>query len=159
MAKSIYEILADHKTTTSVPGYGSEVEHTIPADLFPSPEQFEDGEQLLDWANENGFTHALLQKGIQKGLIDIRATFKSCKKDEEWSEQLGQANVDSYEWKITERPNQKGSKAISKAVMETGTKMAKAMQDAGIDASVIEASLKASYKPAEVTAILDAIKE
>lgn len=103
MAKSIFEILEDLQTETSVPGYGDAIAHTIPRRLFPSPEIFDDKESLLNWAEENGYTHALLQAGIQKGLIDIRARFKACKKTETWSETLGQSNVDSHKWETVSR--------------------------------------------------------
>jgi len=97
MAKSIYEILNDLTTSTSVPGFGEEIEHTIPAKLFPDDKTFEDADALLAWANEEGYTHALLQKGIQKGLIDARATFKACKKTDKWSPEYGQKNKDIAE--------------------------------------------------------------
>lgn len=120
MAKSIFEILADLTTETSVPGYGDAVAHTIPRKLFPEPEIFEDGNKLLDWAEENGYTHALLQQGLQKGLIDIRAKFKSCKKNDVWSTSYGQANVDSHKWEVTERPKS-GDKV--KAAVDTLSKL------------------------------------
>lgn len=126
MAKSIFEILDDLKTETSVPeikndkgvvsrkNFGT-VEHTIPRKLFPTSEQFEDAEKLLAWSNENGFTHALLQAGLQKGLIDCRATFKAVKKDETWTPEYGQANLDKMAWSIVERPKAGGSKAVDSA--------------------------------------------
>ena len=103
MAKSIFEILADLTTETSVPGYGAEVPHTIPRRLFPTPEVFGDAEALLEWSNTNGYTHALLQAGLQKGLIDLRARFKACKKTETWSPELGQKQVDGHEWETVTR--------------------------------------------------------
>ena len=115
MAKSIFETLADLKTETSVPVVGKNVEHTLPRKLFPMPEQFENSEMLLIWANENGYTHALLQAGIQKGLIDVRATFKACKKDDTWTAEYGQKNVDAMTWDITKRPNPAGTKAVDSA--------------------------------------------
>lgn len=116
MAKSIFEILDSLQTETSVPATGKTVEHTLPRKLFPTAEQFESSEKLLAWANENGFTHALLQMGIQKGLIDIRATFKSQTKTEVWSPELGQKKVNEASWTITERPKGGGAgKAISTA--------------------------------------------
>ena len=39
MAQSIFEILDTLKTTTSVPGHGAEVPHTLPRHLFPTSEQ------------------------------------------------------------------------------------------------------------------------
>jgi len=106
MAKSIYGILTDLSTETSVPGVGM-IEHTLPRSLLPTAEQFADSEKLLAWANEKGITHACLQKGVQKFLIDLRATFKAVKKDETWTEEKGQAAVNSATWDITDRPNVK----------------------------------------------------
>ena len=103
MAKSIFEILSDLQTETSVPEIKSTVQHTIPRRLFPEPEVFDNAEKLLAWSQENNFTHALLQMGLQKGLIDLRARFKATKKDETWSETLGQANVDSHKWETVSR--------------------------------------------------------
>ena len=103
MAKSIFEILGDLTTETSVPEIKKTVQHTIPRRLFPEPEIFDNAEKLLAWAEERKFTHALLQMGLQKGLIDLRARFKATKKDETWSEMLGQRNVDSHEWETVTR--------------------------------------------------------
>ena len=103
MAKSIFETLATMTTETSVQGFG-EVEHTLPRELFPSDEVFENGNELLAWAEKHGYVHALLQQGIQKGLIDCRAKFRSCKKNETWTPELGQQNVNSHKWEVTERP-------------------------------------------------------
>ena len=103
MAKSIFEILADLTTETSVPEIKKTVQHTIPRRLFPEPEIFDNAEKLLAWTEENNFTHALLQMGLQKGLIDLRARFKATKKDETWSEMLGQKNVDSHKWETVTR--------------------------------------------------------
>ena len=103
MAKSIFEILSDLQTETSVPGYGAEVPHTIPRRLFPTPETFDDAKALLEWSDNNSYTHALLQAGLQKGLIDLRARFKACKKTETWSPELGQKQVDAHKWEIVTR--------------------------------------------------------
>jgi len=104
MAKSIFEILDTLETETSVPAVGRNVEHSLPRSLFPTAEQFESSEQLLAWANEHGFTHALLQAGLQKGLIDCRASFKAVKKGEAWTEKSGQDKVDAMKWTVTTRP-------------------------------------------------------
>lgn len=103
MAKSIFEILGDLTTETSVPEIKKTVQHTIPRSLFPEPEIFDNAEKLLAWTEKNNFTHALLQMGLQKGLIDLRARFKATKKDETWSETLGQKNVDSHKWETVTR--------------------------------------------------------
>lgn len=114
MAKSIFEILDTLSTETSVPVVGKNVEHSLPRKLFPTAEQFESAEKLLSWSNENGYTHALLQAGLQKGLIDCRATFKSCKKDDTWTAEYGQANLNKMTWTVTERP--KASNTVEKAI-------------------------------------------
>jgi hypothetical protein len=108
MAKSIYEILDDLNTETSVPGEGT-VGHTLPRELLPTAEQFENGPALVAWAEEQGITHAVLQKGVQKFLIELRATFKAVKKDETWSLASGQKAVDDATWRVTSRPNVKKS--------------------------------------------------
>jgi hypothetical protein len=138
MAQSIYEILADLTTTTSVPGFGDEIQHTIPGKLFPSDMEFE---------------------SIQKGLIDARAAFKSCKKSDNWSPEYGQKNVDAMEWTITKRPGQTNDKAkILAAKLEAGINMARAMLSAGIDESMILASLTPVYGDEGAQAIMVAIK-
>lgn len=159
MAKSIYAILNDLETTTSVPGFGDEIAHTIPAELFPDDKVFENSESLLEWAETSGFTHALLQKGIQKGLIEVRAAFKSCKKNDDWTETYGQNNVDAMTWDVVNRPNQGGSKAILAAKLEAGIQMAKAMKSAGLDDSLILTSLMPVYGDNGAEAIMEAITE
>ena len=157
MAKSIFEILADLTTETSVPevkdkegkvvrkNMGS-VEHSLPRSLFPTDEEFADSTKLLAWANEKGFTHALLQQGIQKGLIDCRAKFKSFKKDETWTPELGQKNVDSMTWEITEKPQGTSvAKVKAAAELEAGIKLAAAMKAAKVANAVILASLTPVY--------------
>lgn len=104
MAKSIFEILDDLTTETSVPVTGKSIEHTLPRHLFPNAEQFENEEKLLEWAREKGCLHACLQMGIQKFLIDCRAVFKAVKKGEEWSAEKGQEKLNSHKWSITEKP-------------------------------------------------------
>lgn len=104
MAKSIFEILDTLETETSVPAVGRNVSHNIPRSQFPTAEEFESAEKLEAWARETGLMHACLQSGIQKRLIDIRAIFKSEKKGETWSAEIGQKKVNESEWTITERP-------------------------------------------------------
>ena len=146
MAKSIFETLDDLQTETSVPLIGKNVEHTIPRSLFPTSEQFEDEDKLLNWADENGFVHALLQMGIQKGLIDIRAIFKSAKKEESWTPELGQTKVDKHTWTITERPKTGGTAKIkAQAELEAGIKLAQAMKSAKVADGIILASLVPVY--------------
>jgi hypothetical protein len=146
MAKSIFETLDSLQTETSVPAIGKNVEHSLPRALFPTAETFESSEKLLAWSNENGFTHALLQAGIQKGLIDCRAKFKSCKKDETWTEKLGQSQVDSMKWEIVSRPKGDSSaKVKAQAELGAGIKLAQAMKVAKVSDGVILASLTPVY--------------
>jgi len=125
MAESIFAVLDTCSTETSVPALGKDdngktimVAHDLPRELFPTSEQFESSEQLIAWAEESGFLHAILQRGIQKFLIEARATFKGCKKDDVWSQGYGQANVDEMEWKAIQRPNQGGSKNMAKTLLK-----------------------------------------
>lgn len=158
MAKSIYEILNDLTTTTSVPKFGEAIEHTIPRELLPTAEQFESEADLLEWSADQGITHAVLQKGIQKFLIEIRATFKACKKDDVWSESYGQANVDKMEWTITKRPNQSNDKAkLLQAKLEAGIEMAQAMKSANLADKTILASLTPVYGEDGAQSIMDAL--
>ena len=146
MAKSIFETLDSLQTETSVPAIGKNVEHSLPRKLFPMAETFESAEKLLTWSNENGYTHALLQAGIQKGLIDCRAKFKACKKDETWTPELGQEQVDSMKWEITKRPQGNNvAKIKGQAELAAGIKLAHAMKVAKVSDGVILASLTPVY--------------
>ena len=146
MAKSIFETLDSLQTETSVPVVGKTIEHTLPRSLFPVAETFEDAVKLLAWSNENGFTHALLQAGIQKGLIDCRAKFKACKKDETWTEKMGQDQVDSMTWEIVSRPKENNiAKIKSQAENDAGVKLVNAMKSMNVGKDVILATLTSAY--------------
>jgi len=91
MAKSIYALLDDLMTETSVPAvtdkdgknvreYHGMVRHTFPRSALPTSAQFEDAEELLTWAEDAGVLHACLQSGVQSRIIDYRAIFKGMKK-------------------------------------------------------------------------------
>ena len=157
MAKSIFETLDDLNTETSVPEVKNKdgkvvrknmgnIEHSLPRKLFPTAETFESNEKLLAWSEENNYTHALLQAGIQKGLIDCRARFKACKKDETWTPEMGQAAVDGMTWEIVERPQGNNSAKIkAQAELGAGIKLAHAMKIAKVSNDVILASLMPVY--------------
>ena len=158
MAKSIFETLDSLQTETSVPAIGKNVEHSLPRSLFPVAETFEDAAKLLAWADENGFTHALLQAGIQKGLIDCRAKFKACKKDETWTPELGQDQVNSMTWEIVQRPKENNiGKVKAQAELDAGIKLAKAMRDAKVPDVVILASLTPVYGEDTAKMILNSL--
>jgi len=134
MAKSIYDLLQDLETETSVPevlgkdgkairGHFGMVPHTFPRSALPTSEQFEDEDALLEWAKETGNLHACLQSGVQARVIDLRAIFKSYKKDEEWSPSYGQSNVDTSEWKVVTRPQ--GKKDPKTVITDFLSKMSK----------------------------------
>lgn len=169
MAKSIFEVLASLTTETSVPaikdnkGYlirknFGEVEHTIPENLFPDDKTFESKDDLLAWAEEHNFTHALLQKGIQKGLIDARATFKACKKDDTWTPEYGQENVDAMEWKVTTRPNQGTGKKLDEARFSDCMAMIGKLSATGMDNSTIRNMVVGIYGAEIVDSIFEALE-
>jgi hypothetical protein len=154
MAKSIFDVLATGTTETSVPSQGKDdkgnaltFEHSLPQGLFPTDAQYESAADLLSWAEGNGFTHAVLQRGIQKFLIEVRATYKGCKKEDTWDAAYGQANVDEMEWSIVKRPNQGGSnQAIAKAVLqETVNNMQLMIDVAGLTEKKIMAVLNDKF--------------
>lgn len=157
MAKSIFEILDDLNTETSVPevkdskgkilrkNFGV-VSHTIPRDFLPTSEQFEDEEKLLEWFQDSGNLHAGLQSAVQKRLIDLRAIFKSMGKDDEWTEEFGQDRLNNAEWKIVSRPKVGTNvKALEKAKLDAGREMAQAMRNAGLPDEMILSALKPVY--------------
>jgi hypothetical protein len=114
MSESIYTQFEKGKIITPV--NGKDYETVLPAAIFPTAEQFGNKEMLLTWANENDFAYELIQKGLQKSIIEVRATFKATKKDETWKVETAQANVDKMKWEKVEKPNTGGTgKAISNA--------------------------------------------
>jgi len=157
MAESIYTQLENQSVLTPVDG--KDFRHPLPDGLFPTDKQFESKEELLAWADAHDFTYPLIQKGLQKAIIEVRAAFKSCKKDEVWSEKLGLANIEEMCWKIVDRPNQGGGKAILAAKLDAGINMARAMISAGIDKEMILASLVPVYGQDGADAIMEAISE
>jgi len=141
MAKSIYVLLDDLQTETSVPEIMDKegkvirkhfgmVAHTLPREKLPTSEEFESEEKLLAWAKNHGVLHACLQAGIQQRVIDYRAIFKACKKDDVWTPEFGQNAVNSAEWKATDRPKAGSDKADKeKLILETNLKLAQAMSE------------------------------
>jgi len=153
MAESIFTVLATRSTSTTVPFLGKDddnktisVQHTIPDELFPTDEEFESPEKLIEWANQTGCTYEMLQKGVGKALIEVRAKFKAPKKGKDgspdlWDKIYGQSQVDAMEWTPVKRPNQSGnSENIAKAVLkETITNMQLMIDVAGLtEAKIIE---------------------
>jgi len=120
MAKSIFELLDDLKTETSVPKLVDKkgntirenlgmVKHSLPRQALPTAEEFESEELLFIWAQKAGVLHACLQAGIRERIIELRAIFKTVKKDDIWSPEYGQENVNKAEWKPVRRPQKKKS--------------------------------------------------
>lgn len=155
MAESIYTQLENQSVLTPV--NGTDFRHSLPSGLFPTTEQFESNDQLIEWAEDMGYTAKLIQKGLQKAIIEVRACFKATAKDIEWTEEIGLKNLDKLEWKTVDKPNQTGGKAILKAKLEAGIDMAKAMKLANLDDSVILASLTPVYGADGANAIMEAI--
>ena len=165
MATSIFDILASLTTETSVPSQGKDedgkalvVEHTIPSELFPSDKEFESEEALLTWAEECGFTHACLQRGVQKFLIEARATFKGCKKEDTWTQDYGQNNVDAMEWSVVKRPNQTSTKSLDAARYKDCMDMIVQLTENGMDIDTIQTMTTKIYGESIVTAILEAVQ-
>jgi len=159
MSKSIYEILNDLTTTTSVPSFGDSIEHTIPRELLPTAEEFEAEEKLLEWAEVSGCLHSCLQKGVQKFLIEIRATFKGCKKADEWTEDYGQNNVDAMEWSVTNRPNVGGTKKLDEARFKDCMELIAKLTENGMDVETIKDMTINIYGEDVVNAIFTALAE
>jgi len=159
MAKSIYDILNDLETETSVPDFGI-LKHTLPRELLPTAEQFEDSEQLLEWAKDNDCIHSALQKGIQKFIIDLRATFKAVKKDEKWDIEKGQKAVNNAKWTITKRPNVNDKETIKRqAIFDANMNMAKALNDTeGVTEEMILTTLTASCGAELAKEIIDKLE-
>ena len=160
MAKSIYALLDDLKTETSVPAvedkdgkelrrhYGM-VKHTLPREKLPTSEQFENEEKLLAWAKDAGVLHQSLQSGIQARVIDYRAIFKGMKKDDVWSPEFGQLNVDSAEWKVVARPEAKVNtkKAVDQARYTDCFNAISTGLQQGKDKAVLQEFLSMIYAP------------
>jgi len=114
MSESIYVQLEKGKIITPV--NGKDYETVLPTAIFPTAEQFGNKENLLAWANENDFAYELIQKGLQKAIIEVRAVFKAVKKDELWTVGNAQINVNKMKWEKVDKPNSGGNgKAISTA--------------------------------------------
>lgn len=110
--KSTYETLNAQSTETSVPHYSEDnVPHDLPAGKFPDGETYVNAAMLEQWARDNDCMFECLQLGIQQGLIKVRATFKSKKKGQDWTPEVGQANVDAWEWPSQGKPKTKKSDA------------------------------------------------
>jgi len=168
MAKSIYDTLDDLETETSVPkiedkdgnvlrkSFGM-VKHTLPRTGLPTSEQFEHEELLLAWAEETGNLHACLQSGVQARIIEFRAIFKSMKKDDNWTPELGQYNVNKAPWRIVKRPNVSDKEKI---IFDTNMAIAKAMKATGqVEEDVIFETLINSCGEQLAARIMKKIKE
>ena len=160
MAKSIFEILDDLQTETSVPGQSPKMQqHSIKRDQLPTSQQYESEEELLKWFRDNHCLHAGLQKAVRSHLIDLRAAFKSCKKADTWSNSYGQANLDAYVWEVHKRPNLKGSKAsIDQARYADCMKAIASSLQGGLAPEMIHTVLDPVYGAEMITTCLDAIQ-
>ena len=156
MSESIYTQLENQTVVTPV--NGKEFIHPLPSGLFPTAEQFEDKAKLIAWAKEIGKEAELIQSGLQKKIIEVRAVFKSVKKDEIWTETKGLENVAKMEWKTVDRPNATGGKVIAKAKLEAGIAMAQAMRTAKIADKTIMQALVPVYGDDGAKAIMAEIK-
>lgn len=156
--KSTYETLNAQSTDTSVPHYSKDnVEHNLPAGMFPDGETYVDASRLEQWARETGNMHSMLQLGVQQGLIKVRAAFKSVKKDDVWTPEYGQANVDAWKWPVQNKPSQGGSKAVAQARYNDCMAAVANSAQAKLTRKQISAILLAVYGEETLTACLDAI--
>jgi hypothetical protein len=170
MAESIFTVLATRQTSTTVPFMGKDdngktisVPHTIPDELFPTDEEFESPEKLIAWSNETDCTFEMLQKGIGKALIEVRAKFKAPKlgKDkapDTWTPEYGQENVNAMEWTPVKRPNQGNTKSVDAARYKDCMDMIVQLTENGMDVKTIKTMTTKIYCENIVEAIFDAMK-
>ena len=145
-SQSIFTILDSLETETSVPGQVPKMQkHSLKREAFPTSEQFESEEKLRDWAIGAGCLHAALQKGVKAHLIDCRARFKASKKNDVWTNEYGQLNLDAYGWEVQERPNSGGSKKLVEKEIETLVKSIKTMLELGLEVETIKPKLLEKY--------------
>ena len=156
MAESIYTQLWNQTIITPI--NGKDFRHALPVGLFPSPEIFESPERLIEWSNEKGYTAKLIQKGLQKGIIEVRACLKSCKKDMVWTEEMGLENLDAMEWKTVDRPNQGESKKLDKARFADCMAMILKLSENGMDHDTIKPMVLAIYGDEIVSEIFKQIE-
>lgn len=155
-SQSIFTLLDTLETETSVPGQTPKMQkHTLPREQFPSSKQFEDEDLLVEWARKTGCLHSVLQKGIQKHLIDCRARFKACKKTETWSNGMGQKQVDEYKWEVMTRPQVKVtvSDIQAQANVKAGKVMVTVLRSQGKSDEEIRTLLNMVY-PNEISQIM-----
>ena len=157
MAESIYTQLANQTILTPVNGV--DIRHELPEGLFPDDKTFENESALIAWAKENNCTAELIQKGLQKAIIEVRAVFKACKKDETWDEDLGNTNVNAMEWTMVDRPNQTGAKSVDKARFADCMNMIAKLTAAGMDKETIEEMTSSIYGEEVVQAIINTVTE
>lgn len=155
-SQSIFTLLDTLETETSVPGQTPKMQkHSLPRGQFPSSKQFEDEDGLVEWARKTGCLHSVLQKGIQKHVIDCRAKFKACKKDITWTNEMGQKQVDEYKWEVMTRPQVKVtvSDIQAQANIKAGTVMVSVLRSQGKSDEEIKTLLNMVY-PNEISQIM-----
>ncbi len=170
MSESIFTVLETRNTSTTVPFMGKDddgktisIPHTIPDELFPTDTEFESPEKLIAWAEETDCMFEMLQKGVGKALIEVRAKFKAPKKGKDgatdtWSTEYGQANVDKMEWTTVKRPNQNATKSVDQARFKDCMDMIVQLTENGMAIETIKTMTTKIYGESIVNAILDAMK-
>ncbi len=155
-SQSIFTLLDTLETETSVPGQVPKMQkHYLPREQFPSSRQFEDENSLVEWARKTGCLHSVLQKGIQKHVIDCRAKFKACKKDITWTNEMGQKQVDDFKWEIMTRPQVKVTVSDIQAAanIKAGKVMVTVLRSQGKSDDEIRTLLNMVY-PNEISQIM-----
>ena len=150
MAKSIFEILSTG--VIEVAHRGEEVVLDLPEWFTTAGAVLTNEEGLLQWAAENGCLLALLQTGLQKTIIDIRAAARPDEKTSILDDKAGaQARV--LKFKLTElrRP---GSGTKNKALSAALLASVKSMLDANLGHNLILQTLSAGFgRPMVLAAI------
>lgn len=175
MSESIFTVLETRNTTTTVPFLGKvedptdskmktvSIPHTIPDELFPTDEEFESPELLIEWATQTDCMFEMLQKGVGKALIEVRAKFKAPKKGKDkapdsWTPEHGQSQVDSMEWTPVKRPNQSNAKTLDATRFKDCMAMIVQLTENGMDIETITTMTTKIYGEAIVTAIINEMK-
>lgn len=156
MSESIYVQLEKRRAITPV--NGQDYDAPLPDELFPTAEQFEDKIALVAWAKEIDKEAELIQSGLQKKIIELRAAFKSCPKDHIWDEEMGNKNVAAMEWKYVSRPNVGSKKNVDEARYADCLAMIGQLTASGMEKDQISTITIGIYGAEVVTAIFETLE-
>lgn len=149
MAKNFFETIEDGML--EVDHCGEKVTLNLPEWLIEAKGILEDESELVRWANEHEIMHGLIHNGIQKLLIDLRASARPRGKDAKERSikneiEKAQANVNEFVLAPVKRPGQ-SKKAEREAIeLETLKATISGMRAAGIDDETIRTILGAQFE-------------